>query len=255
MKQAGSMLARIVKLWRPPTCQLASMELDMKAQGPEILEMWPTKEGMRRPKLWQFYWKMVDFNGLPYLSLLLMAILMGNMVINDQFLEVITCMFHGMDFTSFRCFRGEEGFVFGVLMGGWSVNCDRYGTIWLGIIHDVHSFSIWLNFINYSQLRVWPILTYYELLNHTECRSHTAGLGLWHWMPRWRLWSWWRAWTLAFLMRFLPCWLRRFQPTRTSMARHSQHLLWASAWCGVCGRLSPAVSQPCAGITPVLDSC
>lgn len=31
MKDAGNMLDRIVKLWRPPTCQLASMELDMKA--------------------------------------------------------------------------------------------------------------------------------------------------------------------------------------------------------------------------------
>jgi hypothetical protein len=82
-----------------------------------MLEMWPKKEGMRGPKFWQFSClKMVDFNGLPYLSLLLMAILMGNMVINDQLLEVITCMldntfflvFHGMDFKRFRCCLGAR---------------------------------------------------------------------------------------------------------------------------------------------------
>eukprot|EP00929_Paragymnodinium_shiwhaense_P074965 TRINITY_DN38337_c0_g4_i1.p1 TRINITY_DN38337_c0_g4~~TRINITY_DN38337_c0_g4_i1.p1 ORF type:complete len:1106 (-),score=322.44 TRINITY_DN38337_c0_g4_i1:283-3600(-) len=36
---ASKMLARIVKLWRPPTCQLAAMELDMKTK---IMEMTAT---------------------------------------------------------------------------------------------------------------------------------------------------------------------------------------------------------------------
>lgn len=37
MQQAGSMLDRILKLWRPPTCQLASMELDMKVKIMELM--------------------------------------------------------------------------------------------------------------------------------------------------------------------------------------------------------------------------
>jgi len=37
LAQAGKMLDRIVKLWRPPTCQLASMELDMKVKIMELI--------------------------------------------------------------------------------------------------------------------------------------------------------------------------------------------------------------------------
>merc|ERR1719313_3022531 len=35
-EEAGKMLDRIVRLWRPPTCQLAAMELDLKIK---IMEM------------------------------------------------------------------------------------------------------------------------------------------------------------------------------------------------------------------------
>ena len=76
------------------------------------------KGGDETPQVMAILLKNGGFQWFTLLIPTLMAILMGNMVINDQFLEVITCMFHGMDFTSFRCFRGEEGFVFGVLMGG-----------------------------------------------------------------------------------------------------------------------------------------
>ena len=112
-----------------------------------------------------------------------MAVLMGNMVINDQVSEVITCMldntcfflvFHGMDFQSFRSLTGarSEGFVY----------CDRYATIWLGIIDDVHSFMYMIKiYESYSQLRdsdlLWPIMNYWIIIGHTECHSHTAGLG------------------------------------------------------------------------------
>lgn len=37
MATASNMLDRIVKLWRPPTCQLASMELDMKLKIMELM--------------------------------------------------------------------------------------------------------------------------------------------------------------------------------------------------------------------------